>query len=88
MLSRLILRDPAIVLLDEPTASLDEVTEQQFVQNMHSWCAGKTVVISTHRERLLNLADRVLVLSQGQIVLDKPRDEALAILSGSKGGAA
>lgn len=88
MLSRLLLRDPSIVLLDEPTASLDEVTEQQFVTSMQAWCQGKTMVIATHRERVLALADRVLVLSHGRIVVDKPREEALAMLAGKKGGGA
>lgn len=77
LLSRQLLRQPQIVLLDEPTASLDEAAERAFVTNFGAWSAGKTVIIATHRMRALDLVDRVIVVDNGRITLDAPRDEAL-----------
>ncbi|MGC0809186.1 type I secretion system permease/ATPase [Pantoea agglomerans] len=80
LLSRLILRNPDIVLLDEPTASLDEETEAEFIASMQPWLAGKTVVIATHRKKVLDLVDRIIVISQGRIVLDAPKDQVVGSL--------
>jgi len=77
LLSRLILRNPNIVLLDEPTALLDEVTEQEFINSMQSWLTGKTVIITTHRKKVLELVDRIIVVSQGRIALDKPKAQVI-----------
>nr|WP_233614064.1 type I secretion system permease/ATPase [Citrobacter freundii] len=75
LLSRLILRDPQIVLLDEPTAAMDEETEAEFIRRMKPWMAGKTVIIATHRKRVLELIERTIVMSQGSIVIDAPREQ-------------
>jgi len=80
LLSRLILRNPNIVLLDEPTASLDEETEAEFVTRMQPWLAGKTVVIATHRKKVLELVDRIIVISQGAVVLDAPKHQVMSSL--------
>ena len=83
LLSRLIVRDPNIVLLDEPTASMDEATERLFIERFGAWSKGKTVVMATHRMRMLDLADRVVALEGGRVVLDGPKAEALAKLKGN-----
>ncbi|WP_256122530.1 type I secretion system permease/ATPase [Enterobacter pasteurii] len=75
LLSRLILRDPKIVLLDEPTAAMDEDTESEFIRHMHSWIVGKTVIIATHRKKVLELVERIIVMSQGSIVIDAARED-------------
>ncbi len=81
MLARMILRSPNIVLLDEPTASLDEATEQTVIGNLRDWLGDKTMIVATHRYPVLNLVDRILVLDGGRILLDGPKDEILARLS-------
>jgi len=73
LLARLVIRDPAIVLLDEPTASFDDVSERQFIENMRPWLANKTVVVSTHRKQILELVDRIVVIANGQVAVDKPK---------------
>lgn len=78
LLTRLVLRNPNIILLDEPTAALDEVTEKEFVDNMKSWLSGKTVIIATHRRKILELVDRVIVVSQGEILMDKHKSDVAA----------
>lgn len=77
LLARLLIRQPRVVLLDEPSAAMDEVAERHFIQRFRAWSQGRTVVIATHRMRVLDLAQRVVVVDQGQIVLDAPKDEAL-----------
>jgi ATP-binding cassette subfamily C protein LapB len=88
MLARLILREPNILLLDEPTASLDEWTERDVIHNLGQWLGKRTLVVATHRYSVLSIVERVIVVDGGRIVLDAPRDEALARLSGKEGGKA
>ena len=78
MLERLMLRDPNIVLLDEPTASLDEHTERDFLDRLSHWLAGRTLIIATHRSAVLSVVDRVLVLKDGALVMDMPKEKAMA----------
>ncbi|MGE6981223.1 type I secretion system permease/ATPase [Kluyvera intermedia] len=78
LLARLILRDPNIVLLDEPTASLDEHTERDFLDRLGNWLAGRTLIIATHRSAVLSIVNRVLVLKDGALVMDMPKEQAMA----------
>ena len=78
LLARLMLRDPNIVLLDEPTASLDEHTERDFLDRLRHWLAGRTLIIATHRSAVLSVVDRVLVLKDGALVMDMPKEKAMA----------
>ncbi|MDH4989329.1 type I secretion system permease/ATPase [Aquamicrobium lusatiense] len=82
LLARLIVRDPSIVLLDEPTASMDETTERAFLAAFREWSLCKTVVIATHRMRVLDLVDRVVAVDDGRIVMDGGKEEALNRLRG------
>ncbi len=82
LLSRMLIRNPSVVLLDEPTASMDETTERLFIRRFGEWSKGKTVVIATHRMRVLDLVERVVALDQGRIVLDAEKAAALRALAG------
>ena len=77
LLSRMILRQPQVVLLDEPTASMDEQLEEHVIRQMKSWLSGRTLVLVTHRPALLKLVDRIVVMDNGRIVADGPRDDIL-----------
>ncbi|MCL2894274.1 type I secretion system permease/ATPase [Brenneria tiliae] len=77
LLARMLLRDPNIVLLDEPTASLDEHAEREFIQRLAVWLAGRTLVVATHRAAVLELVERVIVLQDGQVAMDAPKAQAL-----------
>lgn len=77
LLSRMILRNPQIVLLDEPTASMDEQLEEYVIRQMHGWLSGRTLVLVTHRPALLKLVDRIVVLDNGRVVADGPKDQIL-----------
>ncbi|HEM7189329.1 TPA: type I secretion system permease/ATPase [Providencia rettgeri] len=78
LLVRMLLRQPHVLLLDEPTASLDEAAETQVIQTLAK--RGQGLIVATHRTSILSLVDRVLVLNKGQIVLDDVRDKAIARL--------
>lgn len=81
LLSRLLLRQTEVLLLDEPTASLDDVTERQLLERLSAWCRGRTLVVATHRVSVLRLVERIIVVDGGKIVIDDQRDAALAQLN-------
>jgi ATP-binding cassette subfamily C protein LapB len=78
LLSRLLIRQPNIVLLDEPTASIDDVAEKQFIDHLMSWMGHRTLIVATHRRAVLALVDRIIVMNEGKIVMDGPRDQILS----------
>lgn len=82
LLARLLIRQPNVLLLDEPTASLDEAAEKRFIQQLGAWLPGKTLLVATHRMSLLSLVDRIIVVDGGRIVLDDTKEVVLARLSG------
>lgn len=88
LLARMLLRQPNVALLDEPTASMDEVTERHFVEGVKNWSRGRTLIVATHRTRVLELVDRVIVIDNGTILLDQPRDAALRTMQARKGRSA
>ncbi len=77
LLARMLLRSPNIVLLDEPTASLDDHTEREFIQRLNQWLGNRTLIVATHRVPVLELVERVVVLKDGQVVMDAPKTQAL-----------
>lgn len=83
MLTRALLAEPRVWILDEPTGAMDSVTETRIVHLMREiTAAGATLVAATHKTALLPLFERLIVLQGGRILLDGPRDTVLAKLSG------
>ena len=70
-LARSLLHDPKIILLDEPTSSMDQGTEQKVVNSLDEFVQEKTLVVVTHRNPILSIVDRVLVMENGTIVADQ-----------------
>lgn len=81
LLSRLILRNPQIVLMDEPTASMDEQLEEQVIRQMKSWLEGRTLVLVRHRPALLKLVERLIVVDNGRVIADGPKEQILKAVS-------
>ncbi len=77
-MARLLIRQPNILLLDEPTASIDDVSEKQLIDHLKDWLAHRTLIVATHRRAVLELVDRIVVVNDGKIVMDGPRDEILS----------
>jgi ATP-binding cassette subfamily C protein LapB len=69
-LARALLHDPNLLVLDEPTSSMDTATEKAVISRVKTWAESRTLVMVTHRNSLLEIADRVLVMDQGAIVAD------------------
>jgi ATP-binding cassette, subfamily C, bacterial LapB len=84
-LAKLYLQDPAILVLDEPTSSLDAKSEADFVNRLGAWVGNRTLIFATHRSRMLSIAGRVLVLKDGRLVISGPRDEVISKVSGNHG---
>ena len=74
-LSRALLHEPNILVLDEPTSSMDSSTEAAILERLANYLSDKTMVAVTHRNTLLNLVTRVLVMDEGKIILDKHPSE-------------
>jgi ABC-type multidrug transport system fused ATPase/permease subunit len=70
-LARALLKDPAILVLDEPTAMFDPRGERKFVEEARQALVGRTVILITHRPASLALADRIVTLEEGRIVADE-----------------
>ncbi len=79
--ARMMLRDPRVVFLDEPTAHMDQATETRVVAELKTWLAGRTVLLATHRPQLLELVDTIVVLDGGRCLAQGPRDEIIERLS-------
>lgn len=80
-LARLWLQDPQIVLLDEPTAAFDQTLEATLVSRLSHWLQGRTALIATHRIPILHLTSRAIILQNGRLAVDGPRDVVLAHLA-------
>ena len=74
-LARSLLHDPQILLLDEPTSSMDQGTEKKVVTSLEASGVNKTMVIVTHRNPILSIVDRVLVLENGKIMADQTPEQ-------------
>lgn len=77
LLSRLLICQPNILLLDEPTASIDDVSEKLLIDHMKTWLGHRTLIVATHRRAVLELVDRIIVVNEGRVVMDGPRDQIL-----------
>jgi ATP-binding cassette subfamily C protein LapB len=87
-IARAVLMDPPVMLLDEPTSSMDYTSEAQLKERIRQYSQNKTVIIVTHRSSLIDLADRIIVVDEGVIVADGPRDTVVAALQAGRVGRA
>lgn len=81
LLARTLLKRANILLLDEPTAAMDDLTEHHVVQSLSQWLNQQTLIIATHRPAILTLVDRIIVIDNGKIILDGAKHTILSKLS-------
>ncbi|MBE7638118.1 type I secretion system permease/ATPase [Sneathiella sp. P13V-1] len=78
-IARSLLPNPPVLMFDEPTSSMDLNSEKRFISRLQSYAQNKTLILVTHRTSLFSIVDRIIVLGNGKIVADGPRDEVLKI---------
>ena len=79
-LARALIKSPDVLIFDEPTSNVDSLTEGNLRERLSKFGRDKTIIINLHRMGLVDIVDRIIVLDAGKVVLDAPRDEALAKL--------
>ncbi len=77
-LARAILSNPNILVFDEPTNMMDELSENLFKKKVQGIIQNKTVIIITHKPSLLSIVDRLIVVEDGKIVADGPKEKIIA----------
>ncbi|OWQ93085.1 protease/lipase ABC transporter permease/ATP-binding protein [Roseateles aquatilis] len=86
-LARSLVTKPQILLMDEPTSSMDAQSEIAFLRQLRDAAGTCTLIMVTHRPAVLELVSRIVVVDTGRLVMDGPRDQVLAALSGVRPGA-
>lgn len=81
-IARALLFESPIVIMDEPTNAMDQLSENRLMTNLKSYLEDKTAILITQKNTVLPLVDRVIVMNEGKIHLDGPRDQVIAKLSG------
>lgn len=79
-LAQLTLHHPKVVLLDEPTTGIDIDTEKVVLKALEAWTQDKTLIVVTHKLPILSLVDRIIVMDEGEILLDGPKQTVLKAL--------
>jgi ATP-binding cassette subfamily C protein LapB len=76
-LARALITNPNILILDEPTNSMDRQTEKAFINRLGNIIKDETVILITHKTSILSLVDRIIILDDGKIIADGPKDQIL-----------
>ncbi|GAB6042616.1 type I secretion system permease/ATPase [Endothiovibrio diazotrophicus] len=84
-LARAILPDPPVFVMDEPTSMMDPSAQAHFLRQVAPLKAGKTLVLITHRPALFELVDRLIVMREGQVLADGPKETVLRNALGGGG---
>lgn len=77
--ARMFYRNAAITILDEPTASIDAVTEERIFTSLENNMQGKTVILITHRFSTVKNADKILMLEHGRIIEQGSHDDLMKL---------
>ncbi|MBI1423086.1 MAG: type I secretion system permease/ATPase [Gammaproteobacteria bacterium] len=78
--ARAILRDPPVIILDEPTTSMDNATEAKLKEKLKPYLQGKTLILITHKSSMLDLVDRLIVLEEGRIIANGNKADVIRTL--------
>jgi ATP-binding cassette subfamily C protein LapB len=79
-LARALAGKPQVLVFDEPTSSMDQMTEAQLIERLETELKGRTFVLITHRPALVRLVERIVIVEGGKVVQDGPRDAVLQSL--------
>ena len=85
-IARLLLTKPKIIFMDEPSGSMDLASERQLIKQLtQALDETTTLIISTHRYSMLEIVDRLIVVEQGRIVADGPKEQVIKALQNANG---
>lgn len=87
-LARGVINEPPLLLMDEPTGSMDHSTEIAVQKQLAEFIKGRTWLVVTHRNSLLEMVDRIIVIDNGKLVADGPRDSVVQALQQGRIGKA
>jgi ATP-binding cassette subfamily C protein LapB len=79
-IARAVLNNPSLLLFDEPTSCMDNSSENLFLSNIRAFAKDKMVILVTHKMSMLSLVERLIVLQNGKIVADGPKEQVLEAL--------
>ena len=82
-IARALVRNPRVLVVDEPATGLDSALEARLKTQLADWLKDRTFIMVTHRSSMLDLVDRLVMLDGGRVVADGPKQAVLAKLSGN-----
>ena len=85
-IARALLYDPPVLILDEPTASMDPASENRLRKRLHHVAEGRTTILITHKGGMLSLVDKLILLDRGRLVAFGPKDEVISKLQARQYG--
>jgi ATP-binding cassette, subfamily C, bacterial LapB len=85
-IARALLYDPPILILDEPTASMDPASESRLKKRLKTLCEGKTTILITHKGAMLEIVDKLILIDRGRLVAFGPKDEVIRKLQARQYG--
>jgi ATP-binding cassette subfamily C protein LapB len=85
-IARSLLYDPPVLILDEPTASMDPASENRLRKRLHEITEGRTTILITHKGAMLSLVDKLILMDRGRVVAYGPKDEVIAKLQARQYG--
>jgi ATP-binding cassette subfamily C protein LapB len=85
-IARALLYDPPILILDEPTASMDPASENRLRKRLQELCKTKTTILITHKGSMLGLIDKLILMDRGKIVDYGPKDDIIRKLQARQYG--
>ena len=83
-IARALLTDPPLLILDEPSSAMDNSTEVRLKNQLMEHCSDKTIILVTHKSSMLELVDRLIIVDNGMIVADGPKEQVRAALKSGK----
>ena len=87
-IARALLYDPPVLILDEPTASMDPASENRLRKRLHHVTEGRTTLLITHKGSMLTLVDKLILLDRGKMIAFGPKDEVIRKLQARQYGTA
>jgi len=83
-IARALARKAAIIMMDEPSSSMDTNSEMKLISRLKQELKDKTFLIITHRPSMLELVDKIIVIDQGKVAAQGPKDDVLKFLTSKR----